>query len=363
MKRPIYIIFLLGCSFAFAQPPVERNGVTNSIQAESMSKEAAAEAGHQAVGATSTFNEFLLIYNQANSSSAQKNPSKMQQNQMNSYIHQMYLEDSDGFDYNLSTFIAGNYDLSKKPYLDKAKSIQPKNQYVLLQSAGISYLSGDEKTLASDLKELTLQNKWNTDDFSYARDVLTSIPANGILVTHGIDDTYPLLHLQLNEKYRKDVQVIAMHLLQSKDYRDRLIQKKFTLPEAGIINKQFINNFCILNEQSGIYLALTIPRDYFPELEQNLYPVGLAFRYSQTTVENSKSNNALWGKLNKSVISSGRTKNGKLLSGNYLPLLVNLYKYYESENNSHQLNAVRNTIRQVGANIGKANLLTDLGLK
>lgn len=368
MKIPIYIVFLLGYTCAVAQPPVERNSITNSVHQEQVQKETVTGTVPEKVAetsdATTNFNNFIFVYNKANTSGIQKTPDKLLQQQMNQLVQQSYLQDSESFEYNLGMFMAGNYDLSRKTYLEKAKAIQADNPYVLLQSAGVNHIIDNEKALSSDLKALKKQNKWNKDDFSYARDVLASVSKHGILVTHGIDDSYPVLYLQSVEKYRRDVTVIPLHLLQSKEYVSRLQEKQLVLPPTGIINIQYLDQFCSLNNSSNIHLALTIPQAYFQQIPSYLYPVGLTFHYSASPLKNNSMNTDLWNTtLNKSVITGSESETGRQLSANYLPTLVSLYRYYESENNSSQTKSIKNTIKQIGVNIGSSSLLNDLGIE
>lgn len=363
MKRYLFFLFLFVAATAIAQPPVERNSaVTNAVEEVPALKEVEVRetAPHQTTKQSG--NEFYELHQQANSLPAQKNPTVQQQRKMNDFVEKNRQEDASGFDYNLSVFMAGNYDLSKKEFLERAKVLQPKNQSALLQSVGVSYILNDQSTLLTDLKELTKQNVWNTDDFSYAKDVLTSIPANGILITHGINDSYPIIHLQRIEKYRSDVRVIPMHLLQSSAFRQQLSNEDLSVPETNQVNAQYLKEFCTLNQRSAIYLSLTIPQAYFADIERQLYPVGLTFRYSAAVFQNSELNTKLWTSMNKGVIAKNKSQIGKQLSANYLPVLLNLYSYYKAENNVKLVGDVKNSIRQIGENIGNTNLMSELGV-
>lgn len=366
MKRHIHIIFLLNCLLSFGQPPVERNSaVRNSIGAEStVNEHENKEASTQSSEMLQSIDEFINLHTQANTLPNQKNPSVGQQNQMNHFVSQKKKENTDGFDYHLSAFMAGNYDISQKEHLEKARSLHPENQQVLIQSVGLNYIIKNKQILASDLKILKKQTVWSEDELNYARDVLISVVQYGNLITHGIKDTYPILYLQYVEHLRKDVNVIPMQLLQSEAYRNHLSEIGFKLPESKIIDTKFIRDFSSMNNPYNLlYFSLTIPRDYFSGMEQNLYPVGLTFNFAGSGFLNSKVNLLLWEKeLKKSILQQAKDKNGKQLSANYLPMLVNLYKYYESNNNSKELDNIKAAIKQIGTNIGKTHLLNELDL-
>lgn len=367
MKRYIYIIFFIGCITAFGQPPVERNNaVSNSAETENTINESEKkDISSQLAEQSKSINEFINLYNKANSLSNQKNPAVNQQSQMNDFVNQKKKEDAEGFEYNLSAFMSGNYDISRKENLEKARSLQPENQQVLIQSVGLNYIIKNKQVLASDLKLLKKQAVWSEDELNYARDVLISVIQHGNLITHGIKDTYPILYLQYVENFRKDVNVIPMQLLQSEAYRNHLSEIGFRIPDSKMIDTKFIRDFSSMNLSPNdmLYLSLTIPRDYFSEMEQKLYPIGLTFNYANPGFSNSKVNLSLWEKeLKKSIIQQAKDNNGKQLSANYLPMLINLYKYHESNNNNKQLDGIKTAIQQIGTNIGKTNLLNELDL-
>ena len=57
------------------------------------------------------------------------------------------------------------------------------------------------------------QAKYPDSLLTLSRQYLDATPLNGWLVTHGDNDTYPLLYLQWTQKHRPDVRVINYHLL------------------------------------------------------------------------------------------------------------------------------------------------------
>ena len=58
----------------------------------------------------------------------------------------------------------------------------------------------------------------------FAMNVLNSVPQNGILITYGDNDTYPLWYMQLAENYRTDVAVINESLFYSDWYREQIFR-------------------------------------------------------------------------------------------------------------------------------------------
>lgn len=366
MKTWLFLIIISSVSQTIAQehesnflnssPSKQINTIEGEIQTESSSKSENNQQSNK-----KTLNEFIKIYTVANSSNTQKNASLNQQQQLDDYVAMEKNENSQGFEYNISAFMAGNYNVDLKNNLYKAKSLQPENQQVLIQSAGLSYILNDSKTLASDLKKLSQQKLWTEDELSYYKDELASIEKDGILITHGIHDTYPLLYLQKVDGLRKDITIIGMHLLQSEYYLSELKKKGVITSENKTINPFFIKELCRKNSSKKIYLSMTIPSNYFIDLQKNLYPTGLVFRYSESQLQNSNLNADLWyKKMAKKVISTTNATNQ--MAGNYLPMLINLYRNYESTNDNKHLKEIRDTILLIGQIVGNSNILNELDL-
>jgi hypothetical protein len=64
----------------------------------------------------------------------------------------------------------------------------------------------------------------------FAINALNSIPQNGILITYGDNDTFPLWYMQMAENYRPDVVVINESLSYSDWYREQILKR---YPDLG----------------------------------------------------------------------------------------------------------------------------------
>lgn len=363
MKASFFIFFLFGYLTAIAQPPVENtNSNLNNLNLKPSTLNVEEKEEVSKTSALS-ISEFYQIHQSANSNPNVKNPSLSSQVKMDNFVEGLQQLDANSFEFHLSSFMAGNFDLSKKNHLDVAKKMEPTNRQVLLQATGVSFILKDKKAAATDLKALKEQNTWSVDEYAYAKDVLTSLPPNALLITNGFNDTYPILSVQLLENYRSDVVLIPLFLLQSEDFQESSNAKQSIQSNKGLINGNFLSAFLQKNSSEKAFIALTVPNSFYSKLLSQLYPVGLTFQYSNTPVSNSVMNEQLWKKLNKTVISKNKDTNGKQLSANYLPLLVNLFEYHKTENNVKELTEVKAAIKQIGNNIGSEQLISELGLK
>jgi hypothetical protein len=109
----------------------------------------------------------------------------------------------------------------------------------------------------------------------FAMNVLNSVPQNGILITYGDNDTYPLWYMQLAENYRTDVVVINESLSYSNWYREQIFRNypDLKVVESGedFIFEVIENNF---PERSVNFMLGVDPRDY-AEFSEDMPLVGL----------------------------------------------------------------------------------------
>ena len=167
----------------------------------------------------------------------------------------------------------------------------------------------------------------------YAYNTLMSVSQNGILITYGEDDTYPIWILQSIENIRKDVTVLNYDLLINITYRER-IKKEYGL----FFSKSYGSNISILkdiaekNPSKNIYYSLTISPLVLKQLQSNLYPTGLALKYSKTKLDNSQLLVSNWEtKFLKSYISNAAINSkDKQININYVLPLIQLYRYYKN---------------------------------
>ncbi|MDR2581659.1 MAG: DUF2723 domain-containing protein [Fibromonadaceae bacterium] len=115
----------------------------------------------------------------------------------------------------------------------------------------------------------------------FAMNVLNSVPQNGILITYGDNDTFPLWYMQMAENYRTDVVVINESLAYSDWYRAQILRQYSDLNlesgewEAGS-GRNFIHNVIRNNwpERSVNFMIGVNSADY-AEFSENVPLVGL----------------------------------------------------------------------------------------
>ena len=130
----------------------------------------------------------------------------------------------------------------------------------------------------------------------YNFNVLASTEKNAILLTNGDNDTYPAWVLQDAKNIRTDVLVLnAHHIFVDREYLQvRLKERNINLNTELFSNENtnlFLKDLIVeLSKQSPdipVYTALTMYSNYIKSIKDKIYLVGLANRYSKSTIDST----------------------------------------------------------------------------
>ena len=224
--------------------------------------------------------------------------------------------------------MAGNYDVDRAPFLQKALELSPNNSDVLIQSMANSIIIGDTTDAKKYLLKLKDEEQISEEGLSYAADVLLSSADCNTLITYGFLDTYCVLYEQIVNKNSNQIPVISLDFLQSQHYRNALTKLGYAIPGQREVNVAFLEAFCALNQDKNLALSLTIPSPYFVPLQSNLVPFGLIFEVqSSRDLPSIQKQEDLWLTMNRKNITKFKSPLSNNLSSNYLPMLF----YLESE--------------------------------
>lgn len=196
-----------------------------------------------------------------------------------------------------------------------AKAYQKRPEPALYDDMiGKAVIEDDNSSKLSFLKKLKNAGIYNSAVLEYNQNVLNSIEANGILITYGNADTYPVLLLQEEFGIRKDVRVICLNWIDNKKYADKI----FTgLSKVGGY-KEVVARLCDVFEGS-VYLGLTLAPECYRNLESNLFCTGLAFKYSTQPINSNASVLNNW----KNLFKLKYIRDNEDINRNYLlPLII-----------------------------------------
>jgi len=207
----------------------------------------------------------------------------------------------------------------------------------------------DHATINQDVEALKEFNtKWmETGEISqgilaWNYNSLMSLSPHAILITHGDNDTYPAWMLQQVQDLRGDVEVINLNLLKNKEYCDAIFKKcripvyPTTSDQKEIWTEDFIPVADHLMKHSvrPIYFSITTPKSIRNHYKDDLYTVGLSFKYSKypfdniTELKNNYENQFLTDYMKVGFQNDKSITVLNTLNMSYLPAFFTLYKEY-----------------------------------
>jgi hypothetical protein len=298
--------------------------------------------------------QFSQVKVQSSSQRDQRTPTLLQQTQMSEIVDYFKKNAPESFEYHFYKYVAGNYSLSLIDHLFKAEKLQPNNKDVQLQLAAYYLILNDPKNALVYLKKIFSMNQGENNQLIYAKDLLQSAPENGTLITHGVEDTYSCLYMQMVNHLRPDVQIVSLELLQSQEYRSQLLSKNYLLPSSLVIDVAYLQSFCSLNESKSLSISLTTPKEYFLKIKEKLYIVGLVFEYHSSAFNNFYKNDYLWNEvLKKKIAYAAANETYKPILSNYLPMLLQLRAFYSAQENFTQLKIIDEVLDKVAKQCDK----------
>jgi hypothetical protein len=196
----------------------------------------------------------------------------------------------------------------------------------------------DQNNMANQLKSF-----YSSKQYLYYSILLKNTPNNSILVTNGLDDTYPLRILQLTQSLKKDVKIVSLELLVDNDYRN-LISSQYNFKLIGFNKAENLKH--ILNQSKvNVCISTTVNYKDYTNNGSSLYNHGLYISSNGDTQTSQL--NLFWNQVNNinwknQTLSSSE----KQLYQNYLPPLLTLYKLQLDSVNKDKLLRVINYVAE-----------------
>ncbi len=166
--------------------------------------------------------------------------------------------------------------------------------------------------------------------YQFADDLLNSVEKDGMLITAGEMDSYPILTRQYADGRRRDVLVIDQRLLIDPAYRQRIWERTRAKGSVPSSESGFISALAAATDRQ-LFLSPAMGRDRIGLPQEKLFVVGLALQYSDRDVNNIPQLEQRWKQMSK-------TAEAGPLSKNYLlPGVVLLKHYRETEDESNAM--------------------------
>jgi hypothetical protein len=234
-------------------------------------------------------------------------------------------------------------------HLKKAYQLRPNEPEIFSDFVSYYDFTGDDKEKNRFLQKWYDSRDIATGLINYNYNVLMSTEKNSVLFTNGDNDTYPIWMLQSVQKVRPDVTILNVSLSMAKqEYLERKLKEKGITLDFDALPKYRSKDFiaalgkyiCDNYPEVSVYYALTVWDHYTASIKDNLYIIGLAYKYSSQRIDNVA--------LIKKNLQSFRmdylghdwysedflaTSIMPRLNLNYLPSIVTLVKHYYASGN------------------------------
>lgn len=208
------------------------------------------------------------------------------------------------------------------------------------------YIKGNKKGIVEMTDNLFNSSIYSSAVMEYNQNVLSSVEKNGVLVTYGNIDSYPLLIWQEKFNIRKDVRIICLEWLSNEKYATD-IGKILGIKTESILNvsEEKALDAILKSTKKRVYLGLTLPPAFLKKQSGSLYCTGLAMLYSSKPVSNIESLETNWTSLFKRKY----LYNNDDINRNYLIPLVILH---QAETDVAKKTEYRQTIDFLSNSIG-----------
>ena len=209
------------------------------------------------------------------------------------------------YEYNKLMYRDHNLNPEYGHYLEKAFEIDPSR--IDLYPTLTSYY----EVIRDTAKKAAIYRKWYSTDkeyeeykLSYGYNALMTVEKDAIILSHGDNQVYPVEMIQFGKNMRLDVSIISQSMFLAKAYYKNLL-KSLNMPAFEItfddFKKDFPNNnqkaynaFVnakiqhIIDHANGrpIYFPIQIRKEIKEHFEDNLYLVGVFYKYSETPFDN-----------------------------------------------------------------------------
>lgn len=289
--------------------------------------------------------QISIIASRKNTSS--RSPVSNEQQKIISLVNQLEKTGKESFDYHYFKYVSGNYNFNLISHLNRAHQLKPTNTDVLVQLVAYHWILNNKPLALQFIEQLFTSGRLDPSLKEYASDLLRSVPENGVLITHGVEDTYAVLYLQESKKMRTDVLVLSLDWFQNTQFRDFVKSHYYELPKSNQINVDYLNQFCQLNASKKLSLSFTLPSPYFQPMKSSLYVHGLVAVYSNQSDELNviDANVNFYNTFDLKRILKPTSERETDLSSNYLPMLITLRR--AEENTGIPVSDVDHLIQQI----------------
>ena len=268
------------------------------------------------------------------------------------------------FEFNYVLFIHDNNMDQRFDHLLKAHELAPERIDAYHSMVHYHVIEGNQDEVQKYCKALFEAGEFSPTVLAWNFNMLTSIEENGILLTHGDNDTYPSWVIQTVKNNRKDVKVLNVNLLMYDKYRERIFQEEGISQIASAEFPEYQDMYLAIVRQIArqskkpVYVATSVPEFIRNAMGDSLYLVGLAFRYSDQSFDNMAFlKNNFENKFLKDHLRiqlEPDTGSNVLASMNmhYLPAIITLRNHYLDSGEKSKASSLEPIVRKIAREAG-----------
>ncbi len=251
-------------------------------------------------------------------------------------------------------------------HLRRASALAPERWELYDQLIAYHLTQGDTGQAAVFCRRWLESGEVSAGLLHWNYNALMSVEPGGILLTYGDNDTYPAWLLQYGRGIRQDVTVLNLHLLQLPDYRHRVLRAlglppKEKMPTARDprVQKMALLRHLVEHATQPLYLGISLESSLREPFEDQLYLVGLAFKYQAEPFDNlallrrNYEQHFLLDHLRLALAPDISSSVLDIMNLNYLPPLLMLHRQFEKENEANRAAELKNLIFTIAKRAGR----------
>jgi hypothetical protein len=235
-------------------------------------------------------------------------------------------------------------------------------------------------------RALSIARKWyetralSPSLFEYTQNVLASLEPNAVIFTAGDLDTYPIWILQAARGVRPDVTVVNTSLMLIPEYCEWLLDDQGIKGDASLLDwakigersveqaqAEFVRSVATMTTERPVYTALTMEPGQVKLIENDLYVIGLANRYSPKRIDNVALLERNWRKFRLDYLDGMQYSESYGFDTSWLPQMnlnyvtpaLLLFEHCSTAGRSTEAQAYRDMLMEIGREAGREKELAE----